>query len=1084
MSPIKLILQSLVHFRKRNALLALGFAVSTAVLTGALIVGDSVKYSLHRIVEYRLGKTSHIMQSPDRYFRASLPSDLESKLHSPVAGILLLDGTAVAGGGEKRINGVKVIGTDHSFDSIAGTNNFYARLQADSVIISSNLAERLNLGIGDDFLIRMKSASLVPLNAPFVSESGNSVSLRVTISAIAGAEELGTFNILNSQTPPFNIFISQDHLRSLMEIGDKSNILLFAGDKHPKQVLEQVLKNTWTLEDAGLSIRYDPRRKSADVKSDRIFIEDTISYALEKAYKSGNAFLTYFVNSIRHTERSTPYSFVSSLPDSTIAPNEIIINQWLAEDLSAKKGDTLQLKYFVVGPLRELTVADKLFVVKEVVAVKGLYADRSLMPDIPGMSDAGNCRDWETGVPIDLESIRDKDEDYWTRYKGTPKAFISQATAGDIWANRFGTWTSFRYTDVSANSSRLERSILRNIDPSALGFEIKAVRSQAQYAADNGVDFSQLFGGLSFFLLIGAILLSILLFRLNLEERKEQVMTLSSLGIPLRKIRGIMLSESMIVACIGGLFGLLLAVFYNRLIFHWLNGIWIDIVRTDMLFVHVKALSLVIGYIISVLIAWIALFTGLNTYLRKSVGAHFRKKVSQRSRSAQGIFSILGYVTGALALILIIYQITQGELVNAEIFFSAGALLLLSGILLIYSNLVRIGRKELRSFHLYSLNRLSIVANLSRSMSVVILLAIGTFIVLSTGSNKKDLFAGADLPDSGTGGFLYYGESTLPVLTDLNDPAVRYEFGLSDDYRFVQMRISDGDDASCLNLNRISNPAILGVDPSALKGRFSFVTSLPGLDPDDPWASLEKRGSGSAIPAVADETVIKWGLGMKVGDTLQYMDANGKILKLELVGGLAPSIFQGHVLISDHNFLKHFPASSGTNVFLVDGAMEDTARIKSEVENGMRDFGLSMEYSAQRLSAFSSVTNTYLSVFMILGALGLMLGTIGLSVLLYRTILERKSEIALLRAVGYSLKRIKMLLIREYALLLLGGIIVGSISSLVATLPSFISKNTDVSLITVLAILALLVLNGLFWIWLVSGFATRGRSLVRSLRNE
>ncbi len=61
----------------------------------------------------------------------------------------------------------------------------------------------------------------------------------------------------------------------------------------------------------------------------------------------------------------------------------------------------------------------------------------------------------------------------------------------------------------------------------------------------------------------------------------------------------------------------------------------------------------------------------------------------------------------------------------------------------------------------------------------------------------------------------------------LNDPAVKYEYGIEGELSFVQMRLADGDDASCLNLNRIVTPRVLGLDPAALKGRFSFVTTYP-----------------------------------------------------------------------------------------------------------------------------------------------------------------------------------------------------------------------------------------------------------------
>ncbi len=369
-------------------------------------------------------------------------------------------------------------------------------------------------------------------------------------------------------------------------------------------------------------------------------------------------------------------------------------------------------------------------------------------------------------------------------------------------------------------------------------------------------------------------------------------------------------------------------------------------------------------------------------------------------------------------------------------------------------------------------------------MSIVILFAIGAFLVISTGSNRKDLFANSEDPSSGTGGFLYFAQSTIPVLQKLDDPAVRYEYGLVGELSFVQMRQADGDDASCLNLNKIVNPKVLGLDPSSLEGRFSFVTRTPLLDEDDPWSSLRQELPGGLIPAIADETVIKYGLGLSVGDTLRYTNSTGGTMELLLVGGLAPSVFQGSVLISNEHFLEQFPESSGTRVFLVDGAVADTAQISADLSRGMRDLGWDMQLCSVRLAEFNSVTNAYLSIFMMLGALGLLLGTFGLVVVLSRSILERKQEIALLKAVGYSRKEIRKLITREYLILLIWGIIAGFGSAIIATLPSILSSHTGTSFSTILVWLVILVLNGWVWIRVVTVRSLKNPHINDALRNE
>ena len=207
-------------------------------------------------------------------------------------------------------------------------------------------------------------------------------------------------------------------------------------------------------------------------------------------------------------------------------------------------------------------------------------------------------------------------------------------------------------------------------------------------------------------------------------------------------------------------------------------------------------------------------------------------------------------------------------------------------------------------------------------------------------------------------------------------------------------------------------------------------------------------------------------------------------MELLLIGGLAPSIFQGNVLISDERFLEQFPESSGTSVFLIDGEKADTSLITAELARGMRDLGWDMQLTSERLAEFNSVTNAYLSIFLVMGALGLLLGTFGLVVVLSRSIQERKQEIAMLKAVGFGRKKIRQLVVTEYLILLLVGIGTGFITAIVATLPSIVSAHTGTSFSSILLWLAVLVFNGWLWIQLITRLALREESIYSALRNE
>lgn len=1076
--------------------MALGVAISGAVLTGALLVGDSVEYSLNRIVEQRLGKITHVLKAGDRYFTLNLAEKVGKSLQVPVSSLLLQEGSAVADGGQKRLNHVQVIGVDEGFDRMAGADGFFSSLSGDSILISRNLSNRLDLSTGDEVLLRIQRASLIPPNAPFVSDAESVVTLRASIQGVVDEDRMGRFNLKVSQTAPFNIFLSRTRLEDLMDFEGMVNVMLIqAPENLDVDRIRSAINEEFSAADAGLKLSVREELEQLEVSSDRVFIDDILSEPLREAASRSEAILTYFVNQFQFSGKVCPYSFVSTLPNDELKNHEVIINQWLADDLGIGVGDKLGMSYFVVGPLRELEESSTEFVVKAIVPMKGRYGDAQLMPDLPGLSDAGNCRDWDTGVPISLESIRDTDEDYWDDYGGIPKAFIAVSKGEEMWQNRFGTYTSFRYdvgesdqTSLQNALVSLEAELMELIDPSMLGFTLEASQESGYEAAGNGVDFSELFGGLSFFLLVAGILLTILLFLLNLESRESQLQTLVVLGIPVKISRRIMLTESMVVAGAGAVAGLLLSVFYNRLVFAALNGVWKDVVRTDMMHMEVRISTLITGLLITLVVAFFALYFPLNKKLKKHypVARQGNRGTDPRAkgnfwRKSSGWISM---GSGIIALGLIGSQLIRLEVVNVGVFFVAGGLLLISALFFFLSYLARAESTVDAGISLGILSQKNARRNRTRSMSIVFLFAMGAFLVISTGSNRKDLFANSEDPSSGTGGFLYYAESTVPVLRHLDDPAVRYEFGLEANVEFVQFRKADGDDASCLNLNKIVNPQVLGVDPSKLSNRFAFVTRSEYLDEMEPWTSLQQELPGGLIPAIADETVIKWGLGLKVGDTLHYTNSNGGTMDLLLIGGLAPSIFQGNVLISNERFLEQFPASSGTSVFLVEGQTADTAVIQSELARGFRDLGWDMQLTSTRLSEFNSVTNAYLSIFMVMGALGLLLGTFGLVVVLSRSIQERKQEIAMLRAVGYGKNKIRKLVVSEYLILLTVGIGTGFFTAIIATLPSILSSHTGTSFSSILIWMAILVVNGWLWIQLITRLALRGDSIYSALRNE
>ena len=783
--------------------------------------------------------------------------------------------------------------------------------------------------------------------------------------------------------------------------------------------------------------------------------------------------MTYFANSINFNGNSTPYSFISTIDDNDLKDNDIIINNWIASDLKVKHGDTLDVKFFEIGPLRQLVEKSAKFIVKTIVPIEGKYADKDLMPSLPGLEGAGHCRDWDTGIPIRLESIRAKDEGYWNQYKGTPKAFISLKRAHQIWGNRFGNYTAIRINSAFFSDKSYKALFSASIKPANLGIVVSSVMDNGLKAAHNGVDFSQLFLGLSFFLLSAAIILTALLFLLNLESRQAEIGTLLMLGFSRNQIRTLFLGEGVLIAAAGALFGLLIAVIYTKLVFLALNSLWWDAVRISVLIPDIQTSTLLVGLIISILVATITILIAIYQNFKRQTVELQQYQDHMQSARVQMIKNWVMVCSLILSVGLNIYQLAISGQINSSLFFVSGGLMLL-GLLLLADFILRRNRQNLViSISLKSLNQRNRSQNTGRSLTIIILFALGTFLVVSTGANREDSISNIQKKSSGTGGYQYFAETTVPVLFSLNDRDRRLNEGIATPFIANQFSKIDGDDASCLNLNRATNPAILGADCTIFKDRFTFETKCAGIQNSEIWEALNRISPDGVVPAIADQTVIEWGLGKKIGDTITYRNSFGNPLKIMLIAGLSPSVLQGYILISQANFLKNWPTNSGSQLFLINAEEKNAQKAGEELQSVFRDYGWEMTTASQRLVEFNSVTNTYLSIFLALGALGLILGTVGLAVVLARSLLERNSEMVLLQSLGFTRRQIVILLVREYGVLLIWGVLIGFISSVVAVLPTFLSAESSTSFITVILIVAIIIANGICWIIGLSRYSVR-----------
>jgi putative ABC transport system permease protein len=136
------------------------------------------------------------------------------------------------------------------------------------------------------------------------------------------------------------------------------------------------------------------------------------------------------------------------------------------------------------------------------------------------------------------------------------------------------------------------------------------------------------------------------------------------------------------------------------------------------------------------------------------------------------------------------------------------------------------------------------------------------------------------------------------------------------------------------------------------------------------------------------------------------------------------------------------------------------------------------------LAEFKSVENTYLSIFMVFGALGILIGTIGLAIVIQRSLLERKAEFSLLTSLGYKRGLIAKMVVWEYMILLVLGVATGFVCAVVSVWLAVSGAIQSIYFGFVTALIGLIVVNGVVWIMLIALFQLKKLNLVKELRNE
>lgn len=575
MNNQRLIQGNISYYRRFYALIALATVIMVAVVTGSLMVGDSVRMTLVKRVTDRLGDTESVIFNSTDYMNASMVD-------------ALVDGAwgAVMTDGFMQVNGqlipVNVWGVDRLRNGIS--------LADGDAIINEQLSKEAGVLAGDDIVLRLAKNGLIPSGSLFVTQN-YTASLRLSCAGVIDASDGGNLSLRNEQIIPLNIFVNREMLNDLLETGDKVNVILSS-----QKVEMPDINQAWQVSMAGIkSVKKDD---CTEIITERVFMPDDLIVFLCTHNQNPNRLYSYLANSIRLDGKSVPYSFVTAMDSyrgEPLADDEIILSDYTARRIGAKVGDAISISYFKMKGLKRLETDSMQLRVSAIIPLQEWVADGTLSAEFPGLTDVERCTEWDSDLPIDMDLITDEDEQYWTDYRSTPKAIVPYNAVINDWKTVFGSATAIRVSNNDVDFS--------GIDATMCGIQVVHPRETGLYSAMNGVDFAGLFLALGFFIIVSALLLMYSPLSEMYWQRQGETHLLQSLGWSDRRIRTMLYREACPTLLIAVLIGLVVGVLYTWLIMFLLGNVWQGATQTDGFHVSISLYTLVIGIIVSLLMA-------------------------------------------------------------------------------------------------------------------------------------------------------------------------------------------------------------------------------------------------------------------------------------------------------------------------------------------------------------------------------------------------------------------------------------------------------------------------------------------------
>ncbi|MSR30512.1 MAG: ABC transporter permease [Gemmataceae bacterium] len=496
------------HYLGANLAVMLGVAAASLALTGALLVGDSLRFSLGSLVEKRLGWVAEAVISP-RFFQQKSVERLGAGKAIPA--ILLHASVQIRDDSDcllNQVGKVQILGVPDSFWAKEGLPPGWA--DGNSCILSPAMAKKLLVTSGAALTVRVESASSIPKESFLGNRDDSLASLPLKVSGILPeGDSRSGFNLFPGLDPPMTIFVPLPRLQEHLKTPGKVNCALTAekglqaawekildledyqlslagpterttvwlqkldknhdgilqkqeySGKFPARVADSITAKAgpdWTK--SSLQAFYESERNYLSLETSSLLLSqqevDAATLAGKELGLEAEPALVYLANSIQGKGQAIPYAIVAGVSDKFLnqlgaskAPAgsnpPVWLQSWNESPLKLTPGDPLDLRYFPPESTGNLQEITRAAVFAGTLNPSPLAMDPDITPDFPGITDKLTLDSWNPPFPFDNKRIKPADEKYWRDFRTIPKAFLKLKDAQELWASRFGQITSLRF---------------------------------------------------------------------------------------------------------------------------------------------------------------------------------------------------------------------------------------------------------------------------------------------------------------------------------------------------------------------------------------------------------------------------------------------------------------------------------------------------------------------------------------------------------------------------------------------------------------------------------------------------------------